>query len=699
MTRRLKHPILLSLLFGLLLLINTAHARFNPQPEHEQALRDVISALQQNHYSGKQLDPELSSNIFDRYFKDLDPSRIYFYEEDIAKFEPVRYTLGLEIYEGKSQTGFDIYNLFHKRNLDRIDFLLSLLSDDQHIFDFNNDQELEMDRSEAPWINSTEAMNTLWYKRLKNALISLKLSDQTLGEAKQTLIKRYESQRARLEQTNHEDVFERFSNAIAHEFDPHSQYLSPRNQENFQINMSLSLEGIGAVLQGEDEYTKIVRLVPAGPADKSGQLRPSDLIVGVGQGEDGTIEDVVGWRLDDVVKLIRGPQSSTVRLQIIPADSMDRTARRIVTIIRDKVRLEEQAAQKKVLDIERNNQMFKVGVIEIPAFYIDFAAMQAGDPEYKSTTRDVERLIAQLKQEDDIDALIIDLRNNGGGSLREANELTGLFITRGPTVQIRDANGRVDILGDFDPKVAWSGPLTVMVNRLSASASEIFAGAIQDYNRGIIVGGRTFGKGTVQTLLPLDHGQLKLTHAKFYRISGESTQNKGVVPDIEFPTLFDESQIGESALEGALPWDTVNPVRYGRFPSLTPYISELSHLHLVRSEQNPDFIFMRRHVERSKEQRDQTKVPLNISRVREQRDEIEQWQITTENQRRMAKGEPPIKVLSELDDLLPKDNQGRIINPESESALIESAEITIDFIDLNLRHTAQNNGRVNNPRQ
>lgn len=681
-----KH-LAISWVLALSLAVSPAFARFSPEPVHEQALLDVFTALQQNHYSGKQMDLALSSDVYDRYFKDLDPARLYFYAADIQEFEPLRPVLGLQLMQGDSQSGFDIYNRFQKRNLERLEYLLTLLRDEAFQFDFEADEFMESDRSEAPWVQTAEEMDRLWHQRLKSAMISLKLADKSEEEAREILIKRYENQKSRLEQTNNEDVFERYTNALAHEFDPHSQYLSPRNQENFQINMSLSLEGIGAVLQVEDEYTKIVRLVPAGPADKSGQLRPSDLIVGVGQGEEGALEDVVGWRLDEVVNLIRGPQSSVVRLQIIPADSIDRSARRIVTIVRDKVRLEEQAAQKRIIDTERNGQPYRLGVIEIPAFYIDFAGLQAGDPEYKSTTRDVERLITQLKEQN-IDGLIVDLRNNGGGSLREANELTGLFISRGPTVQIRDASGRVDILGDFDPKVAWNGPLLVMVNRLSASASEIFAGAIQDYNRGIVVGGRTFGKGTVQTLLPLDHGQLKLTHAKFYRISGESTQHKGVVPHIVFPTLMDEQEIGESALEGALPWDQVHPVRHGRFPSLTPFIDELMTQHQARIQSNPDFRFMQQQVERSREQRDQTLLPLSIQRVKEQRDELESWQIQAENERRMAKGEPPIRALSELEELLPKDNQGRTINPEAESILMESAEILVDFINLNLAHTA-----------
>ncbi|WP_151703203.1 carboxy terminal-processing peptidase [Nitrincola alkalilacustris] len=688
--------VFLSLVFTCLLLTQTtALARLAPEPVHEQALLNVIAALQQNHYTGMQLDEALASNALDRYLQDLDPTRSYFYAEDIKKFESFRNTLIQELYSGDATTGFTIYNRFKERNLERLDYLLAMLNDENHTFDFEEDAVFESDRSEAEWISSEAQMNDLWSKRLKSSILSLKLADRSLEESREVLIKRYQNQRNRVEQINSEDVFERYINALAHVFDPHSQYLSPRSQENFQINMSLSLEGIGAVLQSEDEYVKIVRLVPAGPADKTGQLRAADTIVGVGQGEEGPIEDVVGQRLDDVVKLIRGPRGTKVRLEVIPADAVDRSQRRQVTIVREQVKLEEQSAQKRVLEITRDNQPYRIGVIEIPAFYIDFAAMQSGDPNYKSTTRDVEKLITELKQEG-IDGLIVDLRNNGGGSLREANELTGLFISRGPTVQIRDASGRVDILGDFDPKIAWSGPLAVIVNRLSASASEIFAGAIQDYDRGLVLGSRTFGKGTVQTLLPLDHGQLKLTHAKFYRISGDSTQNKGVEPSISFPTLYDEKEIGESALEGALPWDQVHPVRYGRFPSLSMMIEELTTRHLRRTGEDPDFMFMHEQVSRMKEMRNQTDIPLNMVALRSQREEAEEWQLETENRRRLAKGEEAVETLAELELLLPKDNQGRTINPETESILNESAQVLVDYIDLTLRQTVANENKVAN---
>ncbi|MFC6672502.1 carboxy terminal-processing peptidase [Marinobacterium aestuariivivens] len=391
--------------------------------------------------------------------------------------------------------------------------------------------------------------------------------------------------------------------------------------------------------------------------------------------------DIIGWRLDDVVDKIRGPADTVVRLQVIPADSKDRQKRKEVRIVRSKVKLEEQAAQKRILDLDYRGKDYRLGVIEIPAFYIDFAALQSGDPNYKSTTRDVERLIGELLEED-IQGLVIDLRDNGGGSLREANELIGLFISRGPTVQIRDPNGRIDILGDFDANVAYNGPLAVLVNRLSASASEIFAGAIQDYRRGVVVGSPTFGKGTVQSLHSLRHGQLKMTHAKFYRISGDSTQHKGVVPDILLPSLYNELDIGESALEGALPWDQVRAVRHGKFVGVDTFIDELTARHQKRVADDPDFIFMREQVAHLKDSAEDDLIPLNEDALREEREQADQWQLEAQNRRRAMKQQPPLENLSDLEQDLKKDELGRPISPESEAQLAETGRILLDMVDL-----------------
>lgn len=682
-------PRILTLVSALVLVlgISPVQARLAPEPIHTQTMLDVVTSLQQGHYNRIDINDQVSEAVLEQYLSTLDPERSHFLASDIAEFEQWRHELDDQILRGETQAAFEIFNRYQQRRMQRLDYIIGLLKDDSTQWDFNRDEFIESDRSEAAWIQTEAEIRQLWRKQLKSSLLSLQLADKTLDEARETLLKRYQNQKQRTEQAKSDDVFESFVNALTHEFDPHTQYFSPRESENFQINMSLSLEGIGAVLQSENDQTKIVRLVPAGPAAKTGQLKAADIIVGVGQGEDGPIEDVVGMRLDDVVSKIRGPKGTLVRLEIIPADAVDRQTRKIVKIERNKVRLEEQAARKRVLELTRGDRVFKLGVIEIPTFYIDFQALQNGDPNYKSTTRDVERLIRELREEG-INGLIVDLRNNGGGSLREANELVGLFIRSGPTVQIRDASGRIDILGDFDPKVAWDGPMAVIVNRLSASASEIFAGAIQDYNRGIIIGSRTFGKGTVQTLQSIEHGQVKLTHAKFYRISGDSTQHRGVEPDIEFPSLYTVEDIGESALDKALPWDQVRPVRHGRFPSMSPLMQQLLERHQARTENNPNFIFMRKQVEHLEKQKKNTRISLNKSRLQQEREENERWMLSAENERRIGLGLPPLKSLAELDEALPKDEQGQPINPESEAILAESGEILLDLIDLTLSHTA-----------
>lgn len=667
--------------------IAPAQANLAPEPIHTQTMLDVVTSLQQGHYNRIDIDDQLSEAVLDQYLATLDPERSHFLASDIQQFEQWRHLLDDQILQGETEAAFEIFNRYQERRLQRLSYMISTLEDESNTWDFNRDDVLEGDRSEAEWIKTDVELQQLWRKQLKSSLLSLKLADKTTEEAQEVLLRRYQNQKQRTDQAKSDDVFESFVNALTHEFDPHTQYFSPQGSENFQINMSLSLEGIGAVLQSENDQTKVVRLVPAGPADKTGQLKPADIIVGVGQGEDGAIEDVVGMRLDDVVSKIRGPKGTLVRLEVIPADAVDRQARKVIRIERNKVKLEEQAARKRVLELNRDGKEFKLGVIEIPTFYIDFEALQKGDPDYKSTTRDVEKLINELREED-IDGLIVDLRNNGGGSLREANELVGLFIQRGPTVQIRDASGRVDILGDFDPKVAWDGPMAVIVNRLSASASEIFAGAIQDYNRGILIGNRTFGKGTVQTLQPIEHGQVKLTHAKFYRISGDSTQHRGVEPDIRLPSLYTVEDIGESALDKALPWDQVRPVRHGRFPSLSPFMQQLLERHQARTETDPDFIFMRKQVEHLEKQKKITHISLNQDTLQQERETNENWLLSVENERRAGLGMPPVKTLAEVDDTLPKDEQGRPINPESEAILAESGEVLLDLIDLTLSHTA-----------
>jgi len=549
-----------------------------------------------------------------------------------------------------------------------------------------------VERDELPWPANKEEQNKLTRQQLINVIISFRLAGKDNKEIQELLIKRYKNQINRIKQTNNEDAFRIYINALAESYDPHTQYFSPRISENFDIQMSLSLEGIGAMLQAEDGYTKVKRLVPAGPAEKAGQLKAGDRIVGVGQGIDGDMVDVIGWRLDDVVQLIRGKKGTTVRLELIPQKAKDEHKTKTIQIVRNTVKLEEQAAKKEIIEVTENGKKQKIGVIDIPAFYIDFKAAQAGDPNYKSTTRDVKKLINELKQEQ-IDGLIIDLRNNGGGSLQEVNSLVGLFIKSGPTVQVKTTDGRIAQLNDESEEVTFQGPLAVLVNRLSASASEIFAGAIQDYNRGLIIGNQTFGKGTVQALQQLEQGQIKLTHAKFYRISGDSTQNLGVIPDLTFPALYDKDDIGESSLPEALPWDQVKNIDYSNFPTVESLFPVLKSKHEKRVLSNPDFQYIQETVVRIDKQKDKKTASLNFKTREKEYNISRQEQLEIENKRRIAKGEKPyknIKELDEEDDILGLNEDHEDEDKEDEdkkdgdsyTLLLESAHILADYIHL-----------------
>lgn len=660
------------------------------EPVHKRAIKEITAAIKFGHYQPKALNDNLSGQVLAQYIKTIDPSRSYFYKSDIDEFNKQRLNLDNEIKRGELNTAYQVFNRLQQRTRERLDFSIKELKTGKP-FNFSLDETLNTDREDSPWIQTRQEMDRFWRKRLKGAMLNLKLADKTEQEARDILIKRYSNQLKMLTQTKSEDVFQAFTNAYTQLYDPHSQYFSPQKTESFNINMRLSLEGIGAVLTTENEYTKVVRLVPAGPAAKSGKLKATDLIVGIGQGEKGDIEDVVGRRLEDVVDLIRGPKGTVVRLQVKTAGRED-VPLKIIKIVRNKVKLEEQAAHKQILEVEHLGKKFRIGVIVIPTFYIDFAAMQRGDDNYKSTSRDVEKLIAELNKEN-IDGLIIDLRNNGGGSLREANDTVGLFIKHGPTVQIKNAMGRIDVLRDTDKKIAYKGPLVVLVNRLSASASEIFAGAIQDYRRGLVIGGQTFGKGTVQTLLPLNHGQLKLTHAKFYRISGESTQNKGVIPDISFPTIYDPEFIGENVLEQALSWDKVPSIPH-KIYSTQPFLDDVKRRYQARSKADPDFIFVNEQIQHMEEAKKQSDIILLQEKdLKEKRDTAEQWQIDAENRRREKKHQAIIEKLTDLTEGQEKDAQGNPISPESKAMLMESARILLDFSNLRTGYsTAKHSG-------
>ncbi|XOJ88487.1 carboxy terminal-processing peptidase [Halioglobus sp. Uisw_031] len=615
---------------------------------------EMVAKLQERHYAKLPYGDELSSQHLDNYVNSLDGGKMFFTAVDLADFEQYRSVMDDQLQEGKLDAGFTIFNRYHQRVQDRLNNVSDTLPETVAAMDFTIDESYAFDMEDRQWAKDQAELDDRWRKQLKNQVLSLKIADKDEDEIVPTLQKRYDRQLQSVTKYNSQDVFQIYANALTELYDPHTNYLSPRSTENFNINMSLSLEGIGAVLQMEDEYTKVSSLVAKGPADKEGELRPSDRIVSVGQGVDGALEDIIGWRLDEVVQLIRGPKDTTVRLEVIPAKSKSTDERKVITIVRNKVKLEEQSAQKKMLEIPAGDEIIKIGVIDIPAFYIDFDAMRRGEKDYKSTTRDVKKLLQELEV-DGVDGIIIDLRNNGGGSLQEANELTGLFIEYGPTVQIRHSSRRVWRDGKRLKSPYYEGPLVVLVNRLSASASEIFAGAMQDYERAIIVGDSSFGKGTVQTLVPLTEGQLKITESKFYRISGESTQHRGVIPDVEFPSIYDTTEIGESALDHALRWDQISPVRHINYDDFSSVLPDIQTQFLERSAHNPDFIFLEDQIEMAQAAREMTALPLNEKSRIALRDTQKEKALSIENKRRKAKGE---ELLTSLQDDEDKDGDG-----------------------------------------
>jgi carboxyl-terminal processing protease len=618
-----------------------------PLDEHPRTARNVVDQLQTHHFIKRPLDDAASAHTLDAYLKLLDEDRAYFTASDIQSFERYRTHLDEALRSGDLAPAYDIFNRYQLRVTQRLQHLLRVIGAGIDKVDLAANDSLELDRAEAPWPKDEAALDQLWLRRLKATIIPMQLHGKSAAEIQELLLKRYRNRLQQTLKTATEDAFGAYINAFASTYDPHTQYFSPRVSENFNITMSLQLEGIGAVLRSDDDYVTVVSLVPAGPADKSGELKPQDRIVGVGQGASGPITDVVGWRLDDVVEMIRGPKATVVRLEVMPAGSDGGT--KILQITRNTVQLEEQSAQKKLITIEENGRSHRIGVISIPTFYADFEAMQRGVPDYKSTTRDVARLINELKAEG-AEGLVIDLRNNGGGSLVEANSLTGLFIDSGPTVQLRGANRRVTIYSDDDGQAAWNGPLAVLVNRMSASASEIFAAAIQDYQRGLIIGSTTFGKGTVQSLEDLSRGQLKYTQQKFYRISGQSTQHRGVAPDVAFPDVLDPTLIGESALDDAMAWDTIPPAAHRRLGNLAPLLPQLTANHRTRVANDPEFNYVRQIVSRGLAERERKRLSLNIATRRTEQAEEDAWRLKLENDLRRARGEPLLASINDLEE-------------------------------------------------
>lgn len=653
-----------------------ALAQTAPSDAQRQAAVEVAESLRYGHYAEVSLDDAWSRRAFERYLEILDGQRAYLLARDVEAFQDLETTLDDAILDGELSRPYALFERYQTRAEARLEWLLARL-DEGVDFAFDGDQRLALEREEVPWPDTEAALDTLWAKRLKNAALTLSISGQDDDQVVETLRQRYEGQLNRLRQTNDEDVFGLLMAAVTGTIDPHSEYLSPRQGESFDIQMRLSLEGIGALLQADGEYVKVASLVPGGPAERAGVLEPADRIVGVGQ-EDEEMVNVVGMRLDDVVDMIRGPKGTVVRLDIVPAQAVDMTRSKVIEITRDTVKLEDQAARGEVIELEREDGTHRVGVIKVPTFYVDFDAWQAGEEDYRSTTRDVAKEIERLKTEQ-VEGIVLDLRNNGGGALQEANSLIGLFIDRGPTVQVRDARGRISLYGDTESGTLYDGPLTVLVNRLSASASEIFAGAIQDYGRGLVVGTDTFGKGTVQTLNELSHGQIKLTRAKFYRISGESTQHRGVQPDIAFPSLVDPAVIGESSLDNALPWDTVREVQYRRYGHPDTFLEPLRDRHRERADVQPNFHYLERQAELASRLREQhTSVSLNREQRQREVEAREAEQLALENERRRALGMAPLDewIDARDEEELPGDDDAE---PIDRAQVREAAQILLDY--------------------
>ena len=623
-----------------------------PGDRERMIARQVGALLQDAHYSRIRIDDALSPRVMDKFLESMDGQRAYFLASDIEEFAPLRMRFDDMIRTGDIEPGYAMFARYQQRNRERVQHALKLLDTEP---DFTVRESFEFDREGAAWPTTTAELDEIWRKRVKNDALSLVLAGKTWPEARDTLRTRYDRALKRVDQIKPEEVFETFLNSYARAFDPHSNYFSPRNSEEYKIQMSLNYEGIGASLQLVDDHVTIMNLIEGGPAAADGTLKASDRITAVGQGTEGALTDVVGWRIDDVVQLIRGKGGTTVRLQILPTGAAPGTAEKIVPLVRGKVTLEAQAAQRELKTLKRGDREYKVGVINVPGFYSDYDGQRAGNADYRSTTRDVRRLIEELKAEK-IDGLVIDLRGNGGGFLPEAQSLTGLFVDQGPVVQVQFANGAKEVLDDIEQGTTYDGPLVVLIDRFSASASEIFAGAIQDYRRGVVVGQRSFGKGTVQNLVPLQrwsskpvNGQLTVTIAKFYRVTGDSTQNRGIEPDVVLASPISLQDVGESTMPDALPWDRIAAAPFRGLEPRPPSIAQLANEERARQGRDADYRWLVDDIDALDRQRSLKSLSLNIEERRAERTRLEAERLARENTRRAARAEPPLASINDID--------------------------------------------------
>lgn len=654
-------------------------------PAERQRLlaRRIGAILQEAHYSRTVIDDKMSAEVFRHFIESLDGQRSYFMASDIEEFQQYRDRFDDMVKSGEIEPAFVIFNRFQQRNRERIQHTIDLLATEP---DFTLDESFEFDREKAPWAANKAELDEIWRKRVKSDAIALMLTEKSWTDTADLLRTRYERVLKRTDQVTADDVFQMLMNAYALSFDPHSNYFSARGSEEYRIQMSLSYEGIGATLSTADEYASIVSLFPGGPAAVAGTVNINDRITAIAQGRDGAFQEVIGWRVDDVVQLIRGKGGTQVRLQILPAGATPGSPEKVVELTRGKVTLEGQAAKKERRTVERDGRMLSIGVITVPGFYQDIDGQNRGDKDYRSTTRDVRRLISELKAEGPVDGLILDLRGDGGGFLPEATGLTGLFIDQGPVVQLKDTTGRVEVLDDPEPGTDWDGPMVVLVDRFSASASEIFAGAIQDYQRGYIIGQNTFGKGTVQNLIPLDRwsqrpvdGQLTVTIGKFYRVTGESTQHRGVVPDILLPSPISLDDVGESSLDAALPWDRIAPAPFKPLPRATtlPTAGALDKSESNRSNTDPDYQWYMASIAAAEQVRDQTSLSLNLEQRKKERETLDAERLRRENARRIARGKEVFPTLEAVDAEYAELAKN---NAQPDVPLDQTAQIMADII-------------------
>ena len=687
-------------LVAILLLSVGAEAKINisASAEKQKLCQEIYQKITKEHFFNDKDLSSINSEIFDVLVDQLDSRKIYFTENEISSFRRKFYKFDNPIsYQKKYvrsplcsidlKSKFAFINLYFNRLIEATNYQLKEVS--KKNFDFTKEEIIIIDDDQKKWQRSKFELRKKWRRLAKNDVLTSMLAEKKLDEATETIEKRYKNRLRRISQRNEEDVFSISINNLTSFFDPHSSYFSPKSAEDFEMTMSLKLEGIGALLTTEDDYPTIVSVVPGGPAEKTGKINPDDKIVKISQVEESnsTPTDVVGWRIDEVVQLIRGKAGTKVELELIPGKTEDLSERKFVTITREEVKLEEQAAKSRVIEIKRNMQTIKIGLIDLPTFYIDFNAWRNRDPNFRSSSKDVESILKKFNDQK-VEAVLIDLRGNSGGSLYEANKLTGLFVSSGATLQVKENNGSVRPWGDTRAKQIWKKPMAVMVDRYSASASEIFAGAIQDYQRGIIIGQKTFGKGTVQKLDSLSSGQIKITESKFYRITGSGMQNKGIHPDITLPSTWDIEEIGESSYDTALPWDEIKPIRFQKFSMESSLISQLNDQHLIRVNQNPNLQYILDIRKRYEIQKNKEVISLNLINRRIEKEERQSWALDIENKRRASLNLEIFSSYKAMEDYsdakeTEKEDSDFEIEIDDDYLLNEGTQILVDYMLFN----------------